>query len=182
MNSFLKSVVTFGATLACAWSHAETTSYWDPALRAEKSADCTVLTAGTRTMNSGWYVVRGEVSCVNLSVSGTVNLILADGARLTAAGEYRHAGIAVLQHDTLTIWGQSGGTGELTAVGGEWASGIGGNEYEFGCDGGTVTVNGGTVRATGGRCAAGIGGGNQGSCGRVTVNAGQVFATAGENY
>ena len=124
-----------------------------------------------------WYLITGtnEVNRT-LSVRGEVNLILVDGAKLTVVGEEQQAGVAVTSGNSLTIWGQSLGTGELVARGGYEGAGIGGGLYG---SGGTVTINGGIITAQGNSFSAGIGGGDWGSGGTVTINGGQVTAKGG---
>ena len=172
-------------------------------------AEYTVVTGEVTTWSDGWYVAAGDVTISsNVTVNGWgdgVNLILCDGARLTAAD-----GIWVSQNDHggLTIWAQSGGTGELVAIsenyagigsgytpdpitinggvitakGGTNCAGIGGGST--GGPGGVITVNGGTVNAVGGAEAAGIGGGYYNSTwcgdgGTITINGGTVNAEGG---
>jgi hypothetical protein len=138
----------------------------------------TVITGATDIFNDGWYIVKGTVSLSGLTVNATsegARLILADGCDFTVNG-----GINVESGKSLTIYGQSGGTGKLTATGGSSGqAGIGGSTG--GGAGGEVTINGGTITATGGNGgAAGIGGGDQGGFGgTVTINGGTVTATGG---
>ena len=88
-----------------------------------------IVTADTTSLGiSGnaeeqWYIVLGDVSFnSNLAVNGDVHLILADGSSLTANG-----GIRVSSNNSLTIYGQTQGTGQLTANGGKSnCAGIGG--------------------------------------------------------
>lgn len=151
----------------------------------------------------GWYVLDASKSFSNrISISGNVNLILTDGAKLTANG-----GIGVTKGNNITIWCQSGGTGEIYAspkelgydglfiagIGGDWdvpesgiitinggkigaqgESGIGGGGRESGK--GTVYINGGTVNAIGGMGAPGIGGY---ATSYVTITGGVVTGTGG---
>ena len=124
---------------------------------------------------SGWYVVEGEVSIDSrVTVSGDVKLILRDSSNLTVNG-----GIDVSEGNSFTVYAQSTGDsmGQLTADASnvDSVSGIGG---EYG-DGGTITINGGTIEATGGRYGSGIGGGNRGDGGTITINGGTVTATGG---
>ncbi len=130
------------------------------------------------TMREGWYVVTDEVTIATTEVSDEVNLILADGAKLTVNG-----GIGVDKGYTLTIYAQQGGSGELIANGADNCAGIGGRNPNM-MDGygncGNVTINGGVVKATGGDSGAGIGGGDRGNGGMVTINGGVVTATGGE--
>ena len=118
-----------------------------------------------------WYVVNSTLTIDGrIEVTGDVHLILANGYTLNAA-----KGINVTGTNRLTIYGQSGGTGKLTATGGSQQAGIGGN---YGQSGGTITINGGTVNATGGSSSAGIGGGDSGAGGgTITIRGGTVIAT-----
>ncbi len=168
-------------------------SYLDPTDTANPDKVCTAYTpyTGHTTLKTGWYVVSGTKSCSNrIKVSGDVNLILADGASLTAnAGVNVDVSVAVVDGgevvvtNSLTIWVQSdaaaegSSAGKLIATGGNFAAGIGGGD---GGSGGTVTINGGKVTAQGGSSAAGIGGGSGNSGGAVTVNGGEVTATGGD--
>lgn len=125
-------------------------------------ANATVVTSNSTTWNDGWYVVNGDVTIdQHVTVTGDVHLILADGCTLNAS-----QGITVADNDSdvnngsansLTIYGQSGGTGKLTADRRSiYQAGIGGDRYQTG---GTITITGGTVTATG-NDGAGIGGGS----------------------
>ncbi|MBQ0017603.1 MAG: hypothetical protein KBS63_00120 [Clostridiales bacterium] len=122
-----------------------------------------------------WYIVKGDVELGDrLTVAGTANLILMDGATLTAS-----KGIAVSDGNTLNIYGQSEGTGSLVAqTGGEsGVAAIGGNYYN---DGGTTSIHGGTITAKGTDQGAGIGGGGQSGGGSLTIFDGEVNAVGGE--
>ena len=157
----------------------------------------TRVTADTTTLEHGWYAVTGEVTFNNrVQVSGKVNLILADGASMTAT-----YGITVPEGSSLIILGQknqegrlkadanlvngnagigaeNGGSagnieiygGKVTAVGGLRAAAVG----AAGDGGATVTIGGfSEVNATGGRDGAGIGGGPGTS---ITIEKGTVTA------
>ena len=124
----------------------------------------------------GWYVLDASKSFSNrISISGNVNLILADGAKLTANG-----GIGVTSGNNITIWGQSGGTGELFAdpselgYDGMWIAGIGGDDDVN--DSGIITINGGNIEANG---VSGIGGSSDSGKGTVYINGGTVNANGG---
>ena len=157
------------------------------------SRDCLVLNDSVQTLDQEWYVAKGTLNfgTGGIKVSGTVNLVLADGASLTVQGATKKAGINVASGNSLTIYCQSAGTGALTARGNTGDSstfggaGIGGNEDES-C--GSITINGGVVTATGASGAAGIGGGGASSWnknpagGAVTINGGTVTATGGSMY
>ena len=141
--------------------------------KTENCSNYTVVDGSTTTWDNGWYVVNSTVTINSqVTVSGTVHLILADGASLTVNG-----GIKVADGNSFSVYAQSVGEnmGTLTAVGGNQSAGIG-NRYKESV--GNITINGGTVTAIG-SYSAGIGGGNQGSGGNITINGGTVKATGG---
>ena len=158
-----------------------------------QTVDATVLADGTTTWTDGsWYIVPASDLTISgrIAVNGTVNLILRDGATLTAS-----AGITTT-NATLNIYAQSAGTGALIATGSTGCAGIGGRVGGYGSNGGaggTVSIFGGTVTATGGTAAnsdgagAGIGGGGAGlgmgdtggAGGTVSIFGGTVTATGG---
>ena len=127
-----------------------------------------------------WYVVTGtDVKLLKGAIcAGNVNLILADGAKLTATGERNSAGIQVSREDySLTIYGQANQSGQLVANGDQGAGiGGGGDRYESGSN---ITINGGTVIATSSEWGAGIGGGSSGKGSYITINGGTVTANGG---
>lgn len=152
-------------------------------------SDYTSLDANTVEWNDVWYVATGDV-VINQRVvaKGSVHLVLSDGCSLTING-----GIQVSEGNSLTIYGQSAGTGALAAyasyfdVGTGSCAGIGGDTNGT-C--GTVTIYGGHVTAKGGDvgyasgAGAGIGGGGSntvpaGHGGSVTVFGGSISATGG---
>ena len=164
-----------------------------------KTADsCTPVADSTTavTWNAGWYVVNSTVTISEpITVTGAVNLILADGCTLNA-----EKGIVVETGNSLTIYAQSGGTGTLNATGvffrngatyeSNASAGIGGSGTAP--DSGAITIHGGVINATGGGqsgyCSgAGIGGGtpssgNGGSSGAVIILGGTVTANSGEGF
>ena len=109
-----------------------------------------------------WYVVNSNVNYRVITLIGNVNIILCDGKTMTSdggsasaiSGEYGY-------NNSLTIYGQSAGTGKLVAQCGE------GN----GISSGAITINGGTVDATGGDYSA------INASGNITINGGNVSAT-----
>lgn len=140
--------------------------YIDASGTKQTCEQATKVEASDTAWNDGWYVVSSDVEITTrITVSGEVNLILADGCTLTA-----QKGISVTSGNSLTIYGQSGGSGALVAgtdgiaddyyVPMAYYAGIGGNRgnnevYAHG----DITINGGTITAYGGIAAAGIGGG-----------------------
>ena len=153
----------------------------------EATAKSVVVTTSTTTFeDGGWYVVNGEVATDTITVTGTANLILADGASLTAQATNDYdPGIRVSTGNTLNIYAQSAGTGALSAQGfHSKAAGIGGGSLESGKQGescGTVRIYGGKITATGLKGAAGIGGGggSAGTSGRTGGNGGVVEVYGG---
>ncbi|MDO4516374.1 MAG: S-layer homology domain-containing protein [Bacillota bacterium] len=152
-------------------------------------ASATEVTRGDTNWSDGWYVVRGNMTIgtdtepQRVTVTGDVHLILTDGCELTVTG-----GIQVAGNNNLTIYAQStdeSTMGKLTATGSSNGAGIGGGPYP-GHNGGTITINGGTVIATS-TSGAGIGGGGcssdggytvGGNGGTITINGGTVTATS----
>ena len=160
---------------------------WDETARAMRDRVCPdpiVVTSATDIFEDGkWYAVTGTVSRGTITVKGNAHLILCDGAKLTAAGVTNEAGIAVAVGNSLTIYGQTLGTGELEAKNTWWSghdgaggAGIGGRS---GGAGGAVTINGGVITAKSVNRGAGIGGGSFGAGGTVTINGGRVDAHGG---
>jgi len=147
--------------------------------------DYTVVESTTTAMTDGWYVVKGDVTVTErIAVTGTVNLILADGAHLTASN-----GVSVHQYNTLNIYGQSEDSGKLTATAtAELQAGIGADGgYVDGKDlsrSGLIVIKGGTVEAHSfptSRGGAGIGGGDytrNGSIDGIEIYGGNVNASS----
>ena len=135
----------------------------------------TIGTAGKVT----WYLVKdaGVTASNRLTVNGTVNMILADGASLSVP-----KGITVHSGNTLNIYGQAGGTGSLNAtVYSDNNAAIGTeNNYNTGNKTlGTITIHGGNITATNSTSwSAGIGGGVGGGGGSIAIYGGTVNATA----
>ncbi len=148
---------------------ADNVPYLDADGSTNTCAAATEVTSGDTAWSDGWYVVSGDVTISSrVTVTRDVHLILADGYSLTVTG-----GINVSEGNSLTIYGQSGGTGALIATGADGNAGIGGNN---GSNGGTITINGGDVTAQASQFAAGIGGGETGGDGTITINGGTVTA------
>ena len=132
-------------------------------------------------LENKWYVVNSDAyvsSRIEVSEDGA-KILLCDGCTLTAV-----QGIHCSNKE-LSIYGQSGNTGKLIAVGNESNAGIGGDIHESGP---VLTINGGDLVVTSSyeHSAAAIGGGDQGywsgtygSNNSVTINGGKVEALAG---
>lgn len=103
---------------------------------------------------------------VNLNVEGTNNV----------TGGFRHAGVEKSNEGNLTI-GSESGNGKLTANGGKYGAGIGGDSGS----GNDITITGGEVTANGGEFGAGIGSGWGGEGSDITISGGEVTANGGIN-
>lgn len=146
---------------------------------------CYRISSNTVTLTdqtSEWYAVAADTEMDSrVTVSGNINLILCDGAVLTA-----HKGISVTEGNSLTIWRQSGATGTLVVdeVDREY-SGIGGycengDVYEY-LNCGDIVINGGVLNVAGGSNSAAIGGGFRIAGGNITINGGDI-TSAGSGY
>ena len=174
-------------------SVASTISYLDESGNIKTCESATLVTSedtawGT-SGNDTWYVVNGDVTIGSadtvqrVTVNGNVHLILTDGCNLIVNG-----GIGVGLDSSLTIYGQTAGTGALEARNvGERNAGIGGG-YGGNFSGGAITINGGTITATGGYAGAGIGGGGVSASGYlydkggpIIINGGTINANGGLN-
>lgn len=124
----------------------------------------------------GWYVVTGNSNYKTLNVVGTdVHLIIPDDVTLTVTG-----GVKVEEGHQLSIYGQKGDMGKLTATNSyEGAAGIGGGD---GAACGNLSIHGGVITAMGGDGGPGIGtgDGNRNVYGMVSVYGGTVTATGGK--
>ncbi|MBP9994407.1 MAG: hypothetical protein KBT67_05615 [bacterium] len=162
-----------------AWAQTQSVNYIDTNGQLQR-VTATVITNSASILDAGWYVVLGnDVQTNTLTCRGAVNLILADGAKLTARGGEGQAAITVSgDGNSLTIYGQAAQSGQLIATGGKYAAGIGGG---FEGSGSNITINGGIVTANGGNNAAGIGGGDNCSGSNITINGGIVTANGRNN-
>ena len=140
------------------------------------------------------YAQEGKAA---LSVQGEGNVeIELDGKNELKSGWYR-AGLEKTSKATGTLTlkddNKEAGkeAGSLTATGGEYGAGIGGQgkNEESDCppqvnqelyDASNITITGGTVNATGGWYGAGIGGGRYGSGKNITITGGTVTAKGGD--
>jgi len=118
-----------------------------------------------------------------LDCNGNATIILMDGTTNTVKGFYEnYPGIYVPENKTLTIKGETAGTGSLNASSNGAGAGIGcgyggGSDPIIHC--GNINIEGGIITATGGTQSAGIGGGKSGKCGNITISGGTIMATGG---
>ncbi len=122
----------------------------------------------------GWYYVNRNITIDGrVSLQGDTQIILGDGYTLDVKGLY------IPQGYTLTIYGQSAGTGKLYShPSGGAAIGAYGNNHP----GGTIIIHGGTIEAIGASHCAGIGSNDgNGTTAPITIYGGTVTAKGGSD-
>ena len=136
----------------------------------QQCLEYTVLTNAAGNVEYGtvneesWYAVTNDVTISGqLYFNGKPRLIVCDGATLTVTND---SGEAIFSDFGIALYGQTNGTGIVTAKGRHSEGGI------YALD--DLTINGVTVTATGGD--SGIR-----TLGDVTINGGRVTAT-GDDY
>lgn len=169
--------ITANTVLRAHWVEGGDVTYIDAdgvsQVKAQGSYEYIETTGEAVTLSSGWYVVSGEISLAKrLVISGTVNIILSDGCVFDVP-----KGITCTGSNTLNIYAQSGGTGELNCKSPDANNAaIGGVSYAVP---GNITINGGVINAKASTYAAAIGGGSNHGGGNITINGGEVNAVAG---
>ena len=138
-------------TTVNAW--ADNVTYIDENGDTQYCSNFTILDNSMNDLAEGWYVVNSDVTYngdLETNGDGDVNIILCDGATLTANN------ITPKGHkDRLRIYGQSQGTGTANISGsitGNYSLTINGgtiNANILDGDQGSVGINGGTVNVTG---------------------------------
>ena len=117
-----------------------------------------------------------EYEWAGINCLGDATIILKDGTENTVKGfNESYPGILIPSGKTLTIKGETKGTGTLSTSSNGEAAGIGGGWF-IGC--GNINIEGGVITASGGQGAAGIGGGYHASCGNITITTGVTQVTA----
>ncbi|MBR6958952.1 MAG: hypothetical protein IKH76_00570, partial [Clostridiales bacterium] len=165
------------------YSDTETVKYVDED-GDEQTVVAKVLYGDITTLNGnngydGFYLSKfDKMSFANrVECIGNVKIILSDDIGLNAS-----QGITVNQGNTLEIYGQSKGTGKLSAEGDipQGYAAIGSDGVGNISQSGMIIINGGEIFASGGanNTGAGIGGGSNND-GFVTINGGNITAIAG---
>ena len=122
---------------------------------------------------------NSDYKWAGITCEGDATIILKDGSTNTVKGfYYDYPGIYVPSDKTLTIQGETAGTGSLDVRSNGLGSGIGGL-YQV--NSGSIVIKGGEITATGGNACAGIGGSSQGNCGSITILGGIVTSIGGNN-
>lgn len=151
------------------------------------NSNAVVVSSTTTAMQSGcWYVVSEDAIVADrITVNGDVNLVLCDGATLTA-----EQGISVTDGNSLTIYSQSGNTGKLVASvpdasGSMYNAAIGGDRDDRAHNtgtpvkAGTINIHGGDINATAAYGAAGIGQAYEGEASTINIYGGKITASGG---
>ena len=151
------------------------------------NSNAVVVSSTTTAMQSGcWYVVSEDATVADrITVNGDVNLVLCDGATLTA-----EQGISVTDGNSLTIYSQSGNTGKLVASvpnasGSMYNAAIGGDRDDRAHNtgtpvkAGTINIHGGDINATAVYGAAGIGQAHEGEASTINIYGGKITASGG---
>jgi len=131
----------------------------------------TLILSNVKTKN--YTTTSNGITCL-----GDATIILADGT----TNEFENTGGIAIKAGpagkTLTIKGQSAGTGKIKAKSSDGNAGIGSKKHES-C--GNILIESGIIEAIGGEGAAGIGTGRAdnvtSSCGNIEIKGGQVKAT-----
>ena len=156
--------------------------YLDATGAQQSCTNYTTVESNSTDWNNAWYVVSSNTTIADrITVSGTVNLILVDGATLTAS-----KGITVGSSATFNVYAQSDDEATMGALVADatndnvqYNAGIGGVEN---ADAGTITINGGKINAIG-FVGAGIGsGGGTSTVGTITITGGIVTAHDSQSY
>ena len=159
-------------------------SYVDAGGTAQKH-DAIALDGTETGLGEGWYFVCTDIAFDHtLDLSSDVHLILADGCTMNITSN----GNGIDVNGSLTIYGQTDGTGTLNATSendtgictdggtiticGGTVTTTGDNE-DIHSENGNITISGGTVTATGGN------GGIHSESGNITISGGTVTATGG---
>ena len=125
------------------------------------------------------YVSEGICKWAGITLQGDATIILKDGSTNSVeAFRDGYPGIFVPENKTLTIKGETEGTGSLNARGSDGGAGIGGGNV-ISC--GNINIQGGKITAIGGGMAAGIGAGALGICGNITISGGTIEAIGGDD-
>lgn len=156
-------------TSATAWAATVKVPYFDGNGEHEYETTATIAENAITDLGNGWYVMSGKFTLDNTQeFTQTVNLILADGADVKINGAN---GITVTS--SLTIYGQSKGTGSLTIDTNGNGSTSGDGIY---VKNGEITINGGILTITADRYGITTYDNN------ITINGGIITVTAtGEN-
>ena len=160
-----------------------------------------IADGATVTLGNVYIDGQGGYDWAGITCAGDATIILANGSTNTVMGFSHNSGIRPATGKKLIIkgggkltagsvgWGAGIGSGyngrdcgsveiqggEITAIGGTYAPGIGGCGFAV-CE--KIDISGGTVTATGGWGSPGIGSGYYSSCGDITIASTVTSVTA----
>ena len=178
--TFICAVFALACVLAPGPAKADSVTY------IERAWSGTAVTATETTRNDvtvfpkskeiapGWYYVNRNVTIDGrVSLQGDTQIILGDGYTLDVKGLYIPTGY------TLTIYGQTAGTGKINShPSGGAAIGAYGDNHP----GGNIVIHGGTITATGASHCAGIGSNDgNGTTAPITIYGGTITAEGGSD-
>ena len=122
----------------------------------------------------------GDFKWAGITCEGDATIILKDETTNKVTGfSAEYPGIYVPSGNTLTIKGETKGTGSLNASSNGNGAGIGGG-YGNSINCGNIVIEGGDITATGSSYAAGIGSASNTTCGSITISGGTITANGGE--
>ena len=161
-------------TVSAIFRHAQGTVEYIDANGEPQSVTAKFISSTDTELTGGWYAIEENTTISNwLEYSGDVKLILVDSTKLTVNGINTQDAAS----DNLTIYGQSGGTGQLKTNGTIYAD-------VFTMNGGVVEAD--SVLATDDMVINGgsISGKSLSSWHDITVNGGNIdmLSTSGINY
>jgi hypothetical protein len=159
-------------------------------------ADVKISIADGATVTLDGVTINGTHSTsykwAGITCLGDATIILKDESVNSVVGFcYTYPGIYIPHGKTLTIQGETLGTGVLNATGTNYSAGIGAamESVDIYRSCGNIVIAGGVINATaGGERAAGIGCGgstnpgsaNPSTCGTITITGGTITATGGK--
>ena len=182
-GDYYQSTVNLSKTIVLSTVTTATTIEDGYTVTGTLAANVQISIAAGATVTLDGVTITGENSLdykwAGITCEGDATIILKDGKTNTVTGFHQnYPGIYVPSEMTLTIKGETAGTGKLTASSNGNGAGIGGR---MSMDCGNIEIQGGVITATGSSYAAGIGGANSSTCGSITISGGTVEATGGAN-
>ncbi len=171
------------ATVPFSASALDSVTYIDANGNEQACTEYTVLTNDTTEISDGWYVINSDLEIHTLTCTGDVHLIVCDGCRLNDFSTSGSKHIVVNEGNSLNIYGQAEGTGQINVVGASYYAAIGSSGENK--NSGVITINGGTITAKGGgSIAKGLSsciGGTLGGSGTVVINGGTIKTNTPRN-
>ena len=169
-NSYTLAMPNADVTIQAVLELLPPVAYIDENGETQECTIYTVLTGGNaKTYPAGWYVVRNDINFTGqLSFTGDAHIILCDSTTMTINNSTNPPSYSISVEGNLTIYGQSGGTGTLSAP---FSTYIGLYTNE-----GNVEINGGIVTLCGAFSGLKTNGGD------VIIRGGVVTVTANGPY